>query len=554
MAAAPLPFLGGIADLLLRDLQAFGLFAGFVRGRHTQESLAEYARPRLRLLALASGALASHGAPRTAAWRLPYCYLRQDWPAAMPIAGTTAEPTAPDAPRLGHSIFSNWLLSLSGSLDGRLRSAALWMTYRHGFAAAVDYLLDLLAGGFALDPGGVARTILWLTRFLPAEGSDAQGVERLLGGRIPATAAGWMDALSPEEGLEEAPPVSHPARVQEVIFTLINRCLETIAQVRWSSRSLDAWLLGHAKLHALTEATLRACHALSPDPPLTLRSVLSQLEEVKADGPAVLLVQKEFLPFDFSFAAMGGLGLIFRGKAGTGWEERFFEERVLVPAALRDRVFAGGLREVPLPPRWQRLSWRLVSPVRAGLLLPGSLFLGRSQLPAAESLLADEPLRETLESQEIREPAAQRQVVEDRLDDRLDWSASRYDREAVDAAVRAALDRTSYHEIRSGFRASREETPAEELAEIDQAIGGLLALYPWNSSLHLEMAITRDRQERPREAVKHLLAAILLDPAGSMPWRSLSVVMRRIDHPAEAVVASIVADYLEEAGEEAEAG
>lgn len=535
--------LPALAKLFLKDLQTFGRMAAVLPRKPTVAEMSAYGQPRVRLLGLILEALEHFGDNRLEQWRLPYCYFRYEWPPEASIAGYTGGQAPLDSTSLIRSILSNWHLELEENLNFRLLPAALFMTHQHGFAAAVDYLLDLLEQGLVVRAQSVAEALVSLVHACAGEGTDSERVIRFLGKR-PKSPAGWMNASEKLWSFRRA--ADDPEVVQQLLLRLIARCLARVRIVRRAA-SWDAWLLGQAMLAALAETTLRTCEAIAPDPPLGLRAVLSQLEEMKADARALFLISRPpFRPFDAVFTSARAFDAMFRHNFGEMGRERLLTERLLVPARIVSTVLDEN-EELPLPGAWQEVSWRCVHAFAAVSHVSQNLFLARRVPVDPEPLLRDESLQELFGRHGITDRAAQRRIVVDEITNRYPGEVP-LDREELEKHLQEALDRLHSREIKAQFLGSEPDSPRDELERVVGRIESLLALYPWNWLLHQELGIAWDRLDQPRRAVRCLVAAIFLAPEEAMPWQSLGVVLKRAGLAADAAVARLVQSYIEEGG------
>jgi hypothetical protein len=97
-----------------------------------------------------------------------------------------------------------------------------------------------------------------------------------------------------------------------------------------------------------------------------------------------------------------------------------------------------------------------------------------------------------------------------------------------------------------------ELTPAmtaNEAGDHPRAIGileGLLQKYPWSAILHQELGVNLDQGGTAEAAIEPLIRAIVLEHRDSVPWQSLSVVLRRLNAERESRLALAVGAAVSE--------
>ena len=151
-----------------------------------------------------------------------------------------------------------------------------------------------------------------------------------------------------------------------------------------------------------------------------------------------------------------------------------------------------------------------------------------------KSLSADEfmdlaAVRQVMLAAGISEPARQHQVLTRYL--------SGEDDELI-TALREVLppdeDKLYRELLQADFDALYQLNDDGRYADAAQRAYLTIARYPYLSSAYLELAIALDQQDSHELAVDQLLAAIMLTPHNPLPWRSLSVVLNRLESGSEA--------------------
>jgi hypothetical protein len=126
--------------------------------------------------------------------------------------------------------------------------------------------------------------------------------------------------------------------VGSLIERILHSLLQLAARARRSS-GLDEWLLNQQRLFNAIGPLLRAIRSVTPQVPLALQAVLTNLSEINADAGSFCRATKLNLGGDPSYSLLEQTALPvmfeYRRRMGEGWEERLCRERVLVPDQLR---------------------------------------------------------------------------------------------------------------------------------------------------------------------------------------------------------------------------
>ncbi|MFD7835313.1 hypothetical protein [Streptomyces sp. NPDC059761] len=486
--------LGRLADQFFRELQAFGVLTS--SSVLTEETNRSYVTTRSGFILSFLETLSEVCDLRFAAHsNVPFCYNRAGWRSEAPVGGYTDA----ESEVLPHEVAMSLMLNCQQRADGaparRLLTCALWRLADKGLGDAVTYLFDLHQAGFAgSDDVGVVTFLLLRAH------SHAGSCDALLERSIGRPATGGTDWLAVDPDFEWVGPAPLDGESKKVLTALFLRAGRKVEETR-AADNFDDWILGQIHLAGLLTTVLSLVNDLVENVPLPWRVRLSQWEEIIADAKSLLLTSRagfDMLSQKSRIGYVAVVGSEIRRNVGENWQQRLYEERLLVPTRMRGFFFPDDAdaaaddtssSAASFPPEWASLSWRVIHPWLI-------------------TINGDVP---TLVPPEGEDGA---------------------DGEALVAEV-AAIHRLG------------EE---RRYAEAELRVRSLVARHPYMEFLYVERAIALDLQNQPAAALEDLLTAVFLDPRNPLTWESLSIVLARLGSHEEAVFARAFAEFMESLG------
>jgi hypothetical protein len=224
------------------------------------------------------------------------------------------------------------------------------------------------------------------------------------------------------------------------------------------------------------------------------------------------------------FLGLAGVGIPYQHTYGDAWLDHLMEDRLLVPEALRpvvQKAYEGAslpaVRDLDLPYEWTILSEKMAWPLcvaleRVPLLVRTEEFETDSVKAMARSLGYQEDEKEIDGFRTEEQSEARRQL--------------------------------SIDEFKSFF-ADESLFSGDSSAAIEK-LEAFATLYPWNHFVQRELGIRFDEAGDAALGFKHLQSAVLLEPSEALTWQSFGVVLRRLDAPDDALLASGVSAMLKE--------
>jgi hypothetical protein len=569
-----------IAEHLFREMQAFGVVSqafsifgagGEAASARQREKLEQYVGGRLAFTKTYMELLETVCDLRFAQTDFPYCYHGQLWPDATPIAGYTGAASDPRPSTVIVSTVALWHLGLvSGSSLSRLLRAALWLAATRDLGRAVDYLIDLHQAGAAGASLSVAQCIQELLAARAQTATDAEMAAGFFGGKLPMTPQEWLQAeLAPFR--QDSPAPSSEGRT--IHAALIQHGLREIEAVR-NAPSFDDWLLGQARLMGLLAIISRVLTAGGRELSLGLKAVLAQWEEIMADAFSltgqVMIYTVPSIDRLTSYILM--VQHQYVTQFGESGRERFFRERLLVPALLRSQLLGEDAEAGAAD--WKPLSWRLVNGLW-GVVRSGEVAgLARNRRFDSQELLDVPEVQRFFAQHHLVDRAVQQAAVDieyhglfrtemddpsspdgrafaflQELDAAAEGDASDTETGGAREELKELLAWADYHlsgeQLLNTVRAAHGLMDQGAYAEALAYLEPVLELYPWNDALYHELSIAYDKQGDHEQALAHIIAAIVLAPDQALRWRSLGVILNALGEREEARIAFAFSRFLE---------
>ena len=481
--------LQNLIQLLFQELQAFGIFSAF-NNKLDRKRTEEYIQTRVAVInfivqsaELYSGLILNDVAR-------PVLYNRSQWPENAVIAGYSTAGSTIKYSDLIHTYIGNWIYESEHNqpIDSRLLLAALWMWEKNDFKGAINYLLDLQKYGFVTR--GLQYTVEQLIRLQALGKSIQEIVASYFDNDPPLTNTEWINK-SPKRSFETFPELDaepNPKAVQSVLSSIT---MDTLKDIKYARTLTDpiAWLLQQAAVMLRCDLVLKLFHRFSPKPTLTMKSILSQFEEIRADA---IFQNAAFTPlYNPLESLLQALIIMFRHNFGEESEARLYSERLLYPEVRRDYVsqavkllesseISAGKGD------WDIIPPRIVYPFMAALAEVPQLVISR---------------RDRLSPEQSEE------------------------------------------ELLAGFETCSKTNDVEEKKHI---LEQLCFLYPWSSPIYLELSIFYDQSGNPQLAWEPILTALVLNPDNPLNWQSFGVILQRLGNREDAKFALAMHEYLRE--------
>jgi hypothetical protein len=485
-----------IADALLAEVLAFGKLAIIDdidlvdEGPLRINRYIEHRRLPITLLFLT---LEQEANLQFSGENIPFRFNQATWPEETPLAGYTSSASLLPSQFI-ESLFSNWRQDAMSSKEGRFYRvfrSALWVSLHQGVAEGIKYLFDLLEAGGAFDCQAVALTAVYLLAARSQTNSDQEMVDHLVEGGTPKTRPEWL-IFYPTLDWLQLNQLSDDMR--GIILSLVERGIQRVEQIRNSS-DLDAWITCYSSLAGLLLTIFLVVRWTHQEPPLSLRAVLSQFEEIVGDEHA-LRACIEMGTFAEGLDYARDIANQYRSTIGKGWEQRLQRERLLVPVQLHSLLLTDN--DEQLPPDWILPSWRIAYPWT---------FLDTDEPDpmAIFSKFADGKIPKDSEIVEPNRKQRRQQILR-------------------------GLDRAE--------KMINRGNTEKGLSQLHQ----LLRQYPWNFPILFDLGSTYYIRGDAETAFDYLIRAIVLGVTQPTYWEYLSTVLREIGNNREAAIASLLGE------------
>jgi hypothetical protein len=528
------PTLARLAGYFFRELQYFGVITS--SGDMTDEIATSYISARSGFIRSFLQTLETTCTLRFAAnANIPFCYNTVEWNKAAPMAGFTAPESIVLPSEVAVSLTLNGMLRTTNSLEQRLLKCSLWYLDNTDLKHTLEYLFDLHYAGFTGYDELLDVAAVLLSGRCQA-GSDQELITRTLG-RPTAEVTNWYE-LKPQIGWIDVGSIDAEGKV--ILSSLFQRASQQVERVR-TAEDLDEWIIGQAYVGGLLRVVKKLVNLFIDKPPLPWRAQLSQWEEIQADALGMMATARagyNVLSPKMRVANAGIIGQVFRSKVGDGWHERFYRERLLVPAQLRQQLIFG--EDLPMPAEWEHLSWRVIHPWAIGIEKRELPFAIRVNPPSADEVMDLAAVQQVMQPAGISEPTQQHQVLTRYLSGQDDEFTS-----ILREVLPSDEGELSKKLLLADFDMLQQLDLEGRYADATQRARLMIERYPYLAPAYQELAIALDRQGSPELAVDQLLAAIVLAPRDPFPWQSLGVVLDRLESGNEANFAKAFHALLE---------
>lgn len=534
-----------ITELLFLEAQAFGQFS--INSNLSNSRLEYYVQERLSLTKFLVEVLEQHISLRFSDHpKIPYIYNTnsEHWPNHLPLAGYTNSGNQPSPSHVLTSLLMQWNLEITNhNTVSRLLTAALWIIENQSLDDAIIYLIDLIEAGYVLNTESVSIVISLLLSTRSQVTSDQEIILKLIGNQPHDSPSDWYKV---EYDFDWKNAVIVPEKIQNPISTLLNKVFEKIHLVR-NSNSYDEWLIGQMVVGGMVTVFQNVIQMTGQEPPLTLKRILSQFEEIRADTPTNFFATWDnYHPYTNILSAQTkGAMIIFKSKVGEGWQKQFYQERMLVPAKLQNQLLYETEKEIP--DEWKYISWKVIGAFVRSHLSSDRSILMRSQYFDVETLLSSDTLQTFFLKYKITDKNQQRKILDleylgripkSWLDFKSSSSEPSYPKETIKKAISETHFELCAKELQKGQDMAFEYLKAKRYSEEITHLNHLLKLYPWSVVVYHELGIAYDEDGKHEKALEFIFPTIILDPKNPERWRSLAVILNRLGYPKEANIAS----------------
>lgn len=542
-----------IAQLLFSELKSFGILAS--PSKIDSERLKDYIVKRGSFIKSLLQLLEEYTDLRFTAHQ-PYCYQTQNWPANLPLAGLTTGDKLPRPSDVVTAMVANWSVKFEGGYTSRALRVALWITHQTNLSNAIQFIFRLEKSGFMLGLGLDEALLVLLAGRSQVE-SEEELVRRCLRGSIPTSPEAWMP-IELDIDWVDVQIAPKPAE-QRLLAELLNIALDEVESLR-NAASWDEWIVGQIHLSVILPIISNAYIRRVPEPSLAANAILSQLEEIVADAFALTHARGSSIssrPFAQNFSSLRGLMMIFEHNAGENWEDRLFEERLMVPKALRHILLPQ--KNGSLPVEWDLLSRHLVQPFAIVWHHEYQPELARSVALFGEKLLASSTVQEFFIKHAITDAELQEIFFSEAYEGKSffnkmfdgTYPKKELSKDELTKIIQSEHDKTNFSEWQNSLYQAIELSENGRLSEAQVLLNELAQMYPWSAMVQSELAIALDRAGSVEQALQHVIDSIILDLQNPLGWQSLGVILNRLGSHNEAVFAMNISQYLQDSMKQA---
>lgn len=539
------PLLIEVGEILLQEAQAAGILAASAQGGFGQDiwpdeemiigvalgppylsRMQGYLEQRFRQFHRFFACMEDH-ARVTISNPIPRSYAFGTWPPDLPVAGTADDLEEIPPSRLLMTLIDHWEATATGHTTYlRLLRSSIYVLSTRGMGAAVKYLLDLQAAGASPSTDSLTRVMRELVWARAVSESDEDAVQFLLQGALPTSHLQWQLTLDSLPDVPETRLGDWPPTLRKLASQMLERVVREVKDARGSS-NYDDWLVQRA----LTTAHLNVLlWTLGPSQnlPLTLRGVASQLEELLADGQAIMSglrvtgnrterpptldselrwVRDQILPKYLSEFPSDGLGRLFR-------------ERLVAPSELGAVVLTSEYA-ADLPQQWVGLSWRLAHPFTALFRPDVPIELHRNGLFALSKIINHPLVASSLGDPGPADSIEQLQRAY--ADDSLPVGDSLFP--AFRRLARMCHIDLAQTEIKDILSASSTAIDASHYRAALDDLKKAISIYPWNADIYYELARCYYLLSNRKECQQYLVRAVALRPEHPQALRLMAAVL-----------------------------
>jgi hypothetical protein len=487
---------------LLREVQLSAGFTGFfgIYDEDRSTGLA-YLQGRAATIVEILHILDTHAGLRLADGPIPYSFDRVTANEGIPMAGYTDPDGQVRPSHLASALVLRWRDVLAAddpikTEQFRLFRSAAWIAAEQGIVAGVGYLIDLVAYGQVLQDEAAGNAIATLlvasseqlspeqfqtALWSASEKDDSSSRHSSTATKEIAQIAGQNDWWATSPARSWMAPVSPNPTMEPLVERLLESGLAA-RQAVLRADTLDEWLIALSRLFRQVAAIQIAISAALRQVPITVRTIISQLEEIGGDAPALMgAFELGSLPacIDYQDQVRDAMTSADheRGK------QRFRAERQLISDEMLIR---------PTPADWFTPSWRIAA-----------AYVGWHTGGGASPFVPGGPVHPDGPSPE---ESSQR----------------------VLAALGRITERLAARDYDGGGRTALR----------------LIYDYPWCDIAHWQVEQAFYLNGQHQAAAESLLPALALQPLQANIWDSLMLCLNELQADESATVAGLVSQHL----------
>lgn len=428
---------------------------------------------------------------------LPYIYWHKDHKESLPIVGYVNEELSPKPYEVFADIVNTWFVDTTSNVENIIRSV-IYYTNKTDFNSAIKLIATFSENGIAKSSELCAALDFVLYSRSKCK-SDKAFVNEMLNNAPIKHDDEWrkfefdetlhkklinftFNALHKNKEVSSQPGDKDIQRIsavndsyKAVLSALIKTSVELVNSTR-NSNSWNSYLSNYAALYRFI-LYVNKFKSYSKNIGLGLRTVLSQLEEIKADYNNIYIqlnkghgiYSKEILQ-----GLLHMISFIHTTREDENIIERILEERIIVPKQLSKYINRTKVKTLQLynysqiPETWQYARWQMIHPISCIVNKSFKDLLSTSENEKKDEFLLREHIR-----------------------------------------IATLTDEKKY----------------DESVKLSQKT---LQSFPWAAKIWCELAIALDKKGKHNRAVEMIIPAITLQPQNPLFWKSLSVILKNM--------------------------
>lgn len=437
---------------------------------------------------------------------LPYIYWHKDHKQSLPIAGFLNEELVPKPYEVLADIVNTWLVDSTSNVKDIIRSL-IYYTNKYDINSALKLVATFSKNGIAKSRelcSAIDFTLHYRSKydndkaFVNAMLNNVQFnnddewrkfvFDKALNEKVINFASNFLhknkevgSSRPSDKDIRTISTLNNPYKV--VLSELIKTSVELVKSTK-NSNSWDSFLSNYASLYRLI-LFLNKFKSYSENVGLGLKTVLSQLEEIKADYGIISVQIKKghgIYSKEILHRLLDVISFIHTTRKDDKIIERVIEERIIVPQQINkyiNRTETKGIQwynYLQIPEMWQYTTWQMIHPISSIVNKSFQELLSTSDNENKDELLLLEHIKITALT----------------------------DAKKYDDSIKVA-----------------QET---------------LQKFPWAAKIWCELAIALDEKGEHAKAAEMMIIAITLQPQNPLFWKSLTVILKNLNCIEEAKI------------------
>lgn len=562
------PAIENIFNLMFDEMRAFGILASFDRDSFAIDDYETYFsnhievwRDILYILQL------SEHIKFSADIDVPYCYNVIDWPHEVGLAGFVSSNQSVKPFHIFLSYCSFWRMDLNKDSTSlyRLLKISLWNIKEQNTLYAIKFLLKLLNEGFIIDLSVIAQLIkLFIYASSTSESKDEIIHSFFSPSEAPCTIQEWIsNTPSPDiiikliqyNNDKSNGNLQNTKVYKATIAHLLDLSLELVEEVR-DSHNWDQWILGQIKIYNLVSLILDINDSFNITPPLHIRAVLSQLEEVRADVGGVVRGIGRFNPYSADFIGANAVGKSYKIIGIKDWENRVYDERLLIPSKIRELYPFKKYFHLPL--EWQAVSWRIINAFKSINKIKEDFTLSRILPFKVDDLIDNKEFSDYFATIDVSDIAIQKLLIQDAYtgfsgDEYFDKVkiiehikyGEKYKEEDLIKIIKSASEKMCEAEAYTNLISVANSLQQENKSDFLNYLVDMSTKYPWHWWIYWEMGVIQDTfYNDGKKALELITQAIILKPQDQLLWHSLCACLHKNSSINDFQLANMIYTYF----------